>query len=989
MDLLGNHSATTSHETPQLKSRVCVEPPRRPEEPSMPQTIGKELSALSDITEFLLEAHSSVPAFLRSVLVKMSRLIPSDLSFVGIVEESDGAQWIVVRDPEKNIIGAEAGEWQRYIGRLRVGGEDLPQESRSFVGIVAHSKELHRSDDVTKEPFYRTSNDEIRSELAIPVLFQDEVLAVINLESKAAGFFTEEHEYLLRLLAKLIAPPLHNLMISHGLRRPFIDVLEKIAECVATAPVAIPLAATGVLNKVASILGQALKSDLCQIWLPDADGDLVLQGVFLDAGLAADAGAEGKKWAGKAMEQGRLLRLGPSYDELDEKSEAALSVPALAAPMFISGRPIGAIVLAFRRDALANSRGYYSGADEHLINIVQGQIASAIEFKHLEIARQKQSHERARQLSQIARIFARLDLSYVLEKTVLRLPELCKGRYCSVFLWDETRKQFVLAASKGLTEKPGEAAYYPGEGLTGWVGLHGKPLLLDSRTQSALAAIDPNLVWRSKYNEARTKEDKTLHPFAAVPIFGDGRTIGVLRLSERTEGAFTESDELVMMLVADKISTAIAYSERYEERIRLLRGLQTLMTVTRNLYRADADIQAFKSAFLREAARTAHAAFRPDSDAASGDELLVTIYGAYGETLEYPPIVEGRLLSTDLSKLVPRPCDVPSHILAGGGSKYWSDARSEPLLAGDTPPQDRAAPSPRFVEREGIISSAGIRLKVGDKPVGVLFLNYRVAHSFDDLSRELIEAFGTQVALSLETAALYAQVRESASREEATALRHELHDIVNVLATGVVSKTGTILDRLMSAKYSKSKLRADLRSVEKYGGSCIAELREVVGELEPGGGTNSWGDLLKNHIAGLERADLRVSLDLGPLPDVPANVNRHLYLIARELFSNVLMHANASRVSIHAEHHDDRLFLVIQDDGIGFDPAEVQVQKPSTLGLRGIRRRVSVLNGSLEIDSRPGGTLVAIDVPIPAADRGAASLPATSSHLEPLEYGRD
>src|ERR1017187_5749238 len=208
----------------------------------MPQTIRKEISVLSDIIEFLLETHSSVPAFLRSVLVKMNRLIPSDLSFVGIVEEIDGAQWIVVRDPEKNIIGAESGEWQRYIGRLRVGGEDLPPESRSFVGIVAHTKELHRSADVTRETFYRTSNDAIRSELAIPVLFQGEVLAVINLESKTARFFTEEHEHLLGLLGTLIAAPLHGLMLSHGLRRPFIDVLEKVAECVAAAPVAIPIA---------------------------------------------------------------------------------------------------------------------------------------------------------------------------------------------------------------------------------------------------------------------------------------------------------------------------------------------------------------------------------------------------------------------------------------------------------------------------------------------------------------------------------------------------------------------------------------------------------------------------------------------------------------------------------------------------------------------------------------------------------------------------
>jgi hypothetical protein len=62
----------------------------------MPDTIRKELAVLSQITEFLLEAHTGVSHFLRDVLLKVNELIPSDLSFVGIVEESEGAQWIVV-----------------------------------------------------------------------------------------------------------------------------------------------------------------------------------------------------------------------------------------------------------------------------------------------------------------------------------------------------------------------------------------------------------------------------------------------------------------------------------------------------------------------------------------------------------------------------------------------------------------------------------------------------------------------------------------------------------------------------------------------------------------------------------------------------------------------------------------------------------------------------------------------------------------------------
>ena len=59
-------------------------------------------------------SYVSVGDFLRTVLRKINEFIPTDLGFVGIVEESDGDKWIVLRDPANDIIGAECGEWQRY-----------------------------------------------------------------------------------------------------------------------------------------------------------------------------------------------------------------------------------------------------------------------------------------------------------------------------------------------------------------------------------------------------------------------------------------------------------------------------------------------------------------------------------------------------------------------------------------------------------------------------------------------------------------------------------------------------------------------------------------------------------------------------------------------------------------------------------------------------------------------------------------------------------
>jgi GAF domain-containing protein len=141
---------------------------------------------------------------------------------------------------------------RKYFGRLRVGRDELIREERSLVGYVAATKQPRRSDDVVPDQFYRASNEETRSELAVPVLFKDEVLAVINLGSTKAAFFDEEHQDFLQLVARLIAFPLHSLMVGEGIRRPIVDALDSLGKSSTSIPPSISLEASGVLNEILS-----------------------------------------------------------------------------------------------------------------------------------------------------------------------------------------------------------------------------------------------------------------------------------------------------------------------------------------------------------------------------------------------------------------------------------------------------------------------------------------------------------------------------------------------------------------------------------------------------------------------------------------------------------------------------------------------------------------------------------------------------------------
>ena len=77
-----------------------------------------------------------------------------------------------------------------------------------------------------------------------------------------------------------------------------------------------------------------------------------------------------------------------------------------------------------------------------------------------------------------------------------------------------------------------------------------------------------------------------------------------------------------------------------------------------------------------------------------------------------------------------------------------------------------------------------------------------------------------------------------------------------------------------------------------------------------------------------------------------------LYRIAEEALSNIERHANAQQVDVRLDCGADRIDLVIRDDGAGFDPATVELER---YGLTGMRERAAMIGASIEVDSRPGG----------------------------------
>lgn len=169
-----------------------------------------EIRVLSEITELLNDGGELLQPFLTKVLAKATELIGADTGSIALLEERDGRRWLVVEDEQGVIVGAKNKEWiKRYIPPFPVGGHELPPEERSLTGYVAWSQAAKIISSVDDERgadgFHRSMSDLLKSEIAVPVICDGEVIAVVCLNSLRYGYFSEEHRRILQIIGSLTA----------------------------------------------------------------------------------------------------------------------------------------------------------------------------------------------------------------------------------------------------------------------------------------------------------------------------------------------------------------------------------------------------------------------------------------------------------------------------------------------------------------------------------------------------------------------------------------------------------------------------------------------------------------------------------------------------------------------------------------------------------------------------------------------------------------
>jgi signal transduction histidine kinase len=213
----------------------------------------------------------------------------------------------------------------------------------------------------------------------------------------------------------------------------------------------------------------------------------------------------------------------------------------------------------------------------------------------------------------------------------------------------------------------------------------------------------------------------------------------------------------------------------------------------------------------------------------------------------------------------------------------------------------------------------------------------------------------------LKAEALTREVEALATTLERTRIAREIHDSLGHTLTTLGVKTElaqTIRDS------NPEKALQTLDAIKQLVDTCLQDVRRAVQTMrEQDFDLNTALPALLSEFQISARVDsttfhIRYSLEL---PSLPLHISHQLYCIVQEGLTNIRKHAGAKNVSLQGYATPEYIMIDLEDDGKGFNNNEVH---SNGFGLRGMRERVKLLNGEIQIHSILNqGTSIQVRIP--------------------------
>ena len=443
-----------------------------------------------------------------------------------------------------------------------------------------------------------------------------------------------------------------------------------------------------------------------------------------------------------------------------------------------------------------------------------------------------------------------------------------------------------------------------------------------------------------------------MRSFLGAPILVGGAAWGNMYLTEKRDGDFDAEDEEIATTLAGWAGIAIEHArvyERMDERQqaleRIVRGFEAAATITRAVG-SDTDVRRVLELIVKRGralvdARALVIVLRDEEDfsvAAGAGEVDPAVVGR-----RIP--IRGANVATILREIrTERSRDVAGRLRVASG-RLGVSMTSDRFGVHD--PQ----------------TALIVPLEFRGRRLGVLIAFDRIGEeiAFEGEQQALLLTFAASAATEVATAQSVERQRlrdsvASAERER-TRWAHELHDeTLQALAGFRVT-----IDAALANDDPDARALA-LRTLGERTDAEIGKLRALIADLRPPAlDADGLGPAIERLAQDVARSgELAVDADVQLDGDSSAGrlapeTETAIYRVVQEALTNVVKHANATRVAIEIAPRGDGVEVTVRDDGAGFDPDAPR----DGYGIAGMAERAELADGTLSVTSRPGaGTTV-------------------------------